>query len=62
MKKTSFRTWLLVCAVSAVIAIAYSVANREPPPTELTFSEFASAIDAGEIADATLYDLSLIHI
>ena len=58
MKKVSVRSWLLVCAVSTVIAILYSLATQDPEPTELTFSEFEAAIADGAIAEATVLDRS----
>ncbi len=38
--------------------IGYTVATQDPPPTELTFSEFEAAIADGAIAEATVLDRS----
>ena len=53
------RKWLLPIGVLLIVVlVAFSVINREPAPTELTFTELEEAIAAGEIAEATILDRS----
>src|SRR6188472_1326629 len=42
--------WILLVAGALLLAI--SLANQAPPPDELTFSEFQSALAAGKVNDA----------
>ena len=48
--------WILLVAGALLLAI--SLANQAPPPDELTFSEFQSALAAGKVNDAKFLEAS----
>jgi cell division protease FtsH len=48
--------WILLVAGALLLAI--SLANQAPPPDELTFSEFQSAVTEGKVHDAKFLEAS----
>ena len=58
MKNLSRNTRIALGGLVILVLVLVSVLTRDPAPTELTFSEFETAIANGEIAEATVLDRS----
>ena len=57
MKKLS-RPYLIVISLAVAALLVFYLVQRDPAPTELTFSELEQKIEDGEIVEATILDRS----
>ncbi len=58
MKKPSRSVVVLIVGLVAAVVLVVTVLNRDPAPTELSFSELEAKIFEGGIAEATILDRS----